>query len=611
MNIEFEKIEVQNFKSIGEMITFDYREYQGLNFVYGKNLDVPNAKNGSGKTNLLIDALMFALFGKTLKNTNNKYLPNRFVSEKLKPYAKLYFRSNGQLYSCETYGRVVGGVMSTIGMELLKLDNDYNVIEDLTQSSVNKTKQYIQNNLLGCTFNVFKSSVIISSSDFINFYEGLNKDQKRKYIENIFNLDCFGEMFKLIKSDINETKREISSTKNEILNNASSLEDLNKKFAEYDEKISSGRDELKEKILAKYKELKSLEKKLEKLNKNDTSSLESLKEEKTLISNEINELTLKKSKLDKINIRKDAEISNINKMIDELENISKGLCKDCVKIMNERYNYEEKQNDIVSAQEIIKDNEEKIKEIKALILEKTEFLDDLKSKIEYSRSIEAERNKLTIALEYSTREIKNLKISYEDIQKKSNNPFEELINKTKDTLKSLKRRLIEFNNNMLHLEVLRDACSENGVKRFIIKDIIKLLNSLIQKYLNEIGCDFLVYFDEAMDFTFLTQSGECEFSNFSAGEKQRIQISTMLAFRDLILNGKLHSNIFIIDEMLDMNVDSICIENVMKILKRKSIESNQNIFIVSHRSELAEDETIWNNIIKITKEHGQSTYSVK
>jgi hypothetical protein len=71
MNIEFEKIEVQNFKSIGEMISFDYREFKGLNFVYGKNLDMPNAKNGSGKTNLLIDALMFALIGKTLKNTNN------------------------------------------------------------------------------------------------------------------------------------------------------------------------------------------------------------------------------------------------------------------------------------------------------------------------------------------------------------------------------------------------------------------------------------------------------------------------------------------------------------------------------------------------------------
>ena len=113
-----------------------------------------------------------------------------------------------------------------------------------------------------------------------------------------------------------------------------------------------------------------------------------------------------------------------------------------------------------------------------------------------------------------------------------------------------------------------------------------------------------------MDFKFLTQSGECEFSSFSAGEKQRIQISTMLAFRDLILNGKIHSNIFIIDEMLDSNVDTICIENVMKILKRKSVETNQNIFIISHRSELADNEGYWNNIIKVTKENGQSTYEI-
>lgn len=611
MNIEFEKIEVQNFKSIGEMISFDYREFKGLNFVYGKNLDMPNAKNGSGKTNLLIDALMFALFGKTLKNTNNKYIPNRFVSEKLKPYAKLYFRSNGQLYSSETYGRVVGGVMSTIGMELLKLDDDYNVIEDLTQSSVNKTKQYIQNNLLGCTFNVFKSSVIISSSDFINFYEGLNKDQKRKYIENIFNLDCFGEMFHLIKIDINETKKEISSTKNEILNYASSLEDLNKKFLEYDEKITSGIDELKEKILAKFKELKSLEERLSKITYDDGNSVKELKKQKQIISDEIDDLTSKKNKLEKVNIRKNAEINNINATIDDLKEISSGLCEKCVKIMNERYNYEEKQKEIISAQELIKDNEIKILDIKNLIEEKTKSLYEFRDRIEESRIIESEQNKLNISIDYTKREIKNLKASYEDIKERSNNPFEELINKTKETLKSLKGRLIEFNKNTMHLEILRDACSENGVKRFIIKDIIKLLNSLIQKYLNEIGCDFLVYFDEAMDFTFLTQSGECEFSNFSAGEKQRIQISTMLAFRDLILNGKLHSNIFAIDEMLDMNVDSICIENVMKILKRKSIESNQNIFIISHRSELAEDETIWNNIIKITKEHGCSTYSVK
>ncbi len=47
MNLEFIKIEIQNFKSIGEMVSLNYQDLKGLNFVFGKNLDVQNAKNGS------------------------------------------------------------------------------------------------------------------------------------------------------------------------------------------------------------------------------------------------------------------------------------------------------------------------------------------------------------------------------------------------------------------------------------------------------------------------------------------------------------------------------------------------------------------------------------
>ena len=85
MNLEFMRIEVQNFKSIGEKVELDFQSLKGLNFVYGKNLDVQNAKNGSGKSTLMVDALSFALFGRTLKNTSNKYIPNRSVSDRLKP----------------------------------------------------------------------------------------------------------------------------------------------------------------------------------------------------------------------------------------------------------------------------------------------------------------------------------------------------------------------------------------------------------------------------------------------------------------------------------------------------------------------------------------------
>lgn len=605
MNLEFVKIEMQNFKSVGELIELNYNDLSGLNFVYGKNLDVANARNGSGKTSIIADSLVFALFGKTLKNTNNKYIPNRNVSERLKPYVKVYLRSNGQLYSVETYGRVVGGIMSTIGMELLKLNDDMSVNEDLTQSSIIKTKSYIQDNILGCSFDIFKSSIIVSSSDFMNFFEGMGKDAKRKYIESIFNLNCFGEMFSLIKTDINEIKKEALFSKNETLKMVDSITDLENKFNSYNEKTLQNQENVKAKILSKYNELTKLKNDRENLQYSDITNLN---DEMTKLKSQINKLEKEKRLLEKNQIEYKAEIKHSLKLIEELKKIKDGLCEDCTLLMDDRYDLAKNLETINNLKNNISDNDVSINKIKEDVNSLNDTYEQISNEYHKNALIIQKVEKLNTSIRFITDEIKNLKAEYDENKNNELNPFEDLLNNAKKSLKNLKSKLIEYNKNLKHLEILKDACSETGVKRFILKDIVKLLNSLIQKYLNEIGSEMIVYFDETMDFKFLTQSGECEFSSFSAGEKQRIQISTMFAFRDLILNSKIFSNLFIIDELLDMNIDSICIENIMKILKRKINEQGQSMFIISHRSELADNEGYWNNIIKVTKENGVSTY---
>lgn len=609
MNIEFEKIEMQNFKSVGELIEINYQDLKGLNFIYGKNLDVPNARNGSGKSSLIVDSLSFALFGRTLKGTNNQYIPNRIIGDKLKPYVKVYFKIDGQRYSSEVYGKIVSGRMSTIGIELLKLNDDGSIDEDLTQSSVVKTKQYIQDNLLGCTFDIFKSSIILSSAEFMNFYEGMGKDAKRKYIENIFSLNCFGNMYNIIKADLNDIKKELSYSKNEVLKEASSISNLEKKFQDYNDKSIKNQEDIKSRILAKYNEIVKLKEEKEKLEK-QSQDCSDLKQKILDLKYQIEDLDKEKYSAEKKNIEFSSEIKHLNKLIKDLNNIKNGLCEKCKSVMDERYDLSKNTEMIKSLTEQISENEQKIKEFTTNIKTLKDEYSELKNQYENNQELIQKIDKLSLSIKYISSDIKNLKSEYDNNKENDKNPFEELLEKAKYTLKELKEKLILYNKNFKHLEILKEACSENGVKKFIIKDIVKLLNSLIQKYLNEIGAEMIVFFDETMDFKFLTQSGECEFSSFSAGEKQRIQISTMLAFRDLILNGKIHSNIFIIDEMLDSNVDTICIENVMKILKRKSVETNQNIFIISHRSELADNEGYWNNIIKVTKENGQSTYEI-
>ena len=607
MNLEFMRIEVQNFKSIGEKVELDFQSLKGLNFVYGKNLDVQNAKNGSGKSTLMVDALSFALFGRTLKNTSNKYIPNRSVSDRLKPSVKLTLRSDGQLYSCEAYGRIVAKVMGNVGMELLRLNEDGSVAEDLTQSTVAKTKQYIQDNILGCTFNVFKSSVIMASADFMNFYEGMNRDQKRKYVESIFSLDCFGEMFSMVKADLNDTKREVTAAKNQLISLSERIDSLKAKSAGYLEDRNARLQELKGRLAGKKAEIIRLKGSLDGA---EPDGVDGLKAEKARMEAGLAELQRRRGDIEKAMVRLESAVAHNGRMIGQTIGMMEGLCEKCAEFVKGKYGYAKYESENARHKADLGRLSAALSAVDGKATALKEGISAADAAIDRGIAERMRRDRVQTLLKCAVGELAELKRKREEYESGDGNPFAGILAEAERESEGVSRRLSGFLGNIRHFEVLRDATSENGVKRAIMKDIVKLLNSLIQKYLNEIGCEFIVYFDETFDFRFITTTGECEFSSFSAGEKQRIQIATLLAFRDLILSGKVSSNVFIIDELLDANVDTACIENVMGILKRKASETGQSVFIISHRSELADNMGFWNSIIKVTKENQQSRYEV-
>lgn len=607
MNLEFMRIEVQNFKSIGEKVELDFQSLKGLNFVYGKNLDVQNAKNGSGKSTLMVDALSFALFGRTLKNTSNKYIPNRSVSDRLKPSVKLTLRSDGQLYSCEAYGRIVAKVMGNVGMELLRLNEDGSVAEDLTQSTVAKTKQYIQDNILGCTFNVFKSSVIMASADFMNFYEGMNRDQKRKYVESIFSLDCFGEMFSMVKADLNDTKREVTAAKNQLISLSERIDSLKAKSAGYLEDRNARLQELKGRLAGKKAEIIRLKGSLDGA---EPDGVDGLKAEKARMEAELAALQRRRGDIEKAMVRLESEVAHNGRMIGQTIGMMEGLCEKCAEFVKGKYGYAKYESENARHKADLSRLSAALSAVDGKATALKEGISATDAAIDRGIAERMRRDRVQTLLKCAVGELAELKRKRDEYESGDGNPFAGILAEAERESEGVSRRLSGFLGNIRHFEVLRDATSENGVKRAIMKDIVKLLNSLIQKYLNEIGCEFIVYFDETFDFRFITTTGECEFSSFSAGEKQRIQIATLLAFRDLILSGKVSSNVFIIDELLDANVDTACIENVMGILKRKASETGQSVFIISHRSELADNMGFWNSIIKVTKENQQSRYEV-
>ena len=61
MQIIFKKIELSNFMSFDTEV-FDFNACTGMNLVQGQNNDIPNSKNGVGKSQLYL-SLLYALFG--------------------------------------------------------------------------------------------------------------------------------------------------------------------------------------------------------------------------------------------------------------------------------------------------------------------------------------------------------------------------------------------------------------------------------------------------------------------------------------------------------------------------------------------------------------------
>ena len=115
------------------------------------------------------------------------------------------------------------------------------------------------------------------------------------------------------------------------------------------------------------------------------------------------------------------------------------------------------------------------------------------------------------------------------------------------------------------------------------------------------GANFTCIFDENMDYEFMTDGGPCEYDNFSSGEKMRLLIASSFAFKDFMMTRtSMESNILVIDEFIDSNLDSKAIDSILKILKEYSYLYNQSIYVISHRKEI--DNSIFDNIIQVVKE---------
>ena len=174
----------------------------------------------------------------------------------------------------------------------------------------------------------------------------------------------------------------------------------------------------------------------------------------------------------------------------------------------------------------------------------------------------------------------------------------------KNELELIIKEKASINESIIYNESISELLKDSGVKSKIIKYYLPHINSYINNFLRSM--DFFVQFNLDENFNEEIKSRNRDvfsYENFSEGEKMRIDLSLLLAWREIArAKNSINCNLLILDEVFDSSLDAIGMEELMKLIN--SVSNGSNIYIISHKSDQLVDK--FQHLVTFEKSHNFS-----
>ena len=565
--IIFKSVKWKNFLSTGSQYTEVFLDKSPTTLVIGEN--------GSGKSTVL-DALCFSLFNKPFRSINKPQLINSINQKDCS--VEVQFDIGSKKY------RVVRGIKPSafeIYLNGTLLNQD---------AATRDYQKYLEEHVLKLNYKSFTQIVILGSASFTPFMQ-LSAAMRRDIIEDLLDIKIFSTMNDVLKQKLADIRSEIGiiDSDTEILKTKVRLQQ------EYIVKLEQD----------KKKKSDDIDVILESANANVTAHVTIIdikKKEILFMKNLIadhNETTAKYKKLLGL---KDKILDKKKKLEDEISFYhDNDSCPTCNQALEENFKlgkvqtHNDKLKDIDTA---ILDLDKQIKEVEErleLIAKTKETIAEINEEIvEVSTKLIAEQNyvaKLTV-------------------EKENSNVGDTSIPDEKAKLKQLAKDVVELSNARAekidekgYHELASLLLKDTGIKTKIIKQYLPVMNKIINKYLQSM--DFFVHFelDEAFNETIKSRHrDEFTYASFSEGEKQRIDLALLFAWRTIAkMKNSANTNLLMLDEVFDSSLDSGGADLLYQILG--TLDSDINTFVISHR-DLMFDK--FRSVIKFEKQQNFS-----
>ena len=203
--------------------------------------------------------------------------------------------------------------------------------------------------------------------------------------------------------------------------------------------------------------------------------------------------------------------------------------------------------------------------------------------------------------------LQNIQKEIESNEQEQNDSLKERVVTLTKSIEALKIKTEELNGHLNILEAVKFVISEEGIKSFIVKKVIKVLNSRLAYYLRKLEANCLCKFDEYFEEHIVDENSEQKsYLNFSGGERKRIDLACLFAFADVRrMQGDVNFSTIFYDELLDSSLDDKGVSLTLKVLRERFNEANESCYIITHRG--PEVLTKAEHVIKLIKKNGITT----
>jgi DNA repair exonuclease SbcCD ATPase subunit len=557
MIVNFKKVKYKNFFSTGNAeIEFDFQ--------HGKFLIV--GKNGAGKSTL-VSAVVFALFGKPIKELNKPQIVNTINNKNC--VTEIEFNRGTIEY------RVVRGIKPNI----------FEIYEDgvlLDQTRVGDYQTYLDS-VIGCDYKHFIRTVMISVENYQPFMM-MKAAERRSFVDEIIDLGILTMMKDIHAKEYKDAQKNLQTMQN-------NYEALKEKFQLATKTVETISEMLGDQKTTLTNELEECRLKYQEV----TEPYEKLTEQSQKIKEQLDAYYDRERELQNLK-------NSVIKYKQEIEDAEKkkkiaGVCPTC----SSSISGEKVDRTIAHAEECIVGAKDKL----AKTLDKIENFGVLVEPAD----LRQESTNLIQQLQMISTESNSIKQRASQIKSKLQSIDESKLTEAKEEAKSIAARAKTMKGEIAKLQeqvsigaVMTQILKDDGIKKSVIEQYLSEFNSAVYDYTDMLELSTKFSFDGEFNEQILSRDRDnFSYNNLSRGEKAKLDMAILMAFRKISqLKAKFQCNILFCDEVLETLAGDSFV-TMIEMFYDKEFD-DMGVYVVSHKATDTGITHLFDDVVTFSKD---------